>query len=230
MSSKHGLSQEDIGTPSGGLILHGLISCIFITATPLLPNSLEGYTFILNTFTYGHSILSLTLAFGILFPLVRFRMNANQTAKIDQRLLYHSLDSWDWLILKIWPMRWLCAGFLVLVNSLIIMLPFIPAPNPDGTPRKIPTWTLPAATIAVYIAGALAGLVIVFISTQMSFLNSTIDEAGTYPHGHSVRTERVRLNSLDWNWISPKFRRWEIEYPEVRPMFSFFSPENYFRD
>lgn len=218
-SSKHGVSREGTGTPTGGLILHGLGSCIFTVAVPLLPKSLEGFTFILNTFTYGQSALNLTLAFGTLFPILVHRMNANSTATADNRLLYHTLRTYSWQILTWWPTRWMCAGFVILVNSFLVVLPFIPTAYTDGKPRRIPTWNLPVSVLPVYVAGAVAGFSIAFISINMSFLNSRVDE-------HSVRLS---------GFVYPKHRRWEILYPEVKHAFCYHSspctfqiPSNHF--
>ena len=201
MSSKHGILRERTGTPTGGLILHGLVSCLFITATPLLPNSLEGFTFILNTYTYGHSVLNLTLALGILFPVLVHRVRANSTATADNFLRYRSPQKWSWQILKWWQTRWTCAGFLVIVNSFLVILPFIPTDNTDGTPRKIPTWKLPITVLPVYIAGAVAGFLIVFICRDMEFRNSLVV-------GRSLTLQ---------NFVYPVHRRWNIQYPEVKP-------------
>lgn len=207
MSSKHGVSREDTGTPTGGLILHGLVSCIFIVAMPLLPHSLEGFTFILNTFTYGHSVLNLTLAFGILFPILVHRMNANSTATADHSLFYHTLRTYSGQILTWWPTRWMCAGFLILVNSFLVVLPFIPTAYTDGKPRRIPTWKIPVSVFPDYVAVAVAGFSIAFISINMSFHNSRVDE-------HSVRLS---------GFVYPKNRRWEILYPEVTHAFCYHS-------
>lgn len=206
MSSKHGILREHTGTPTGGLILHGLVSCIFITAMPLLPNSLEGFTFILNTYTYGHSVLNLTLALGILFPVLVHRVHAYSTATADNVLLYRSPRDWSWQILKWWPTRWACAGFLILVNLFLVILPFVPTDNTDGIPRKIPTWALPVTVLPVYIAGAVAGFLIVFICRDMRFCNSLVVE----------RSVTLR------NFVFPVDRRWKIEYPEVKPSATLF--------
>jgi hypothetical protein len=59
MSSKYGTTEWDgLGTPTGGLILHGLVTCITIAATPFYPNgNTEGITFITNMYTYAHAFL-----------------------------------------------------------------------------------------------------------------------------------------------------------------------------
>lgn len=208
MSSKYGLLREGTGTPTGGLILHALVSCIFAAAVPLLPNSLEGFIFIINTYTYGHTILNLTLASGVLLPILVHRMNANSTATADNALLYGSKPTWSWQILKLGPARWLCAGFLVLVNSFLAFLPFIPSKNTDGSLRKIPTWKIPVTVLLVYAAGAVAGFFIVFISTTMDFLNTRVVE-GSVTHS---------------DFVYPVNRRWKIEYPKVKHALRYNSP------
>lgn len=201
-SSSYGLLREEIGTPTGGLILHGLVSCVFITAVPFLPGSLEGLNFMTNTYVYGHSVLNIALAVGSLFPLIIFRMNATQTAKIDGELLFpHSQTAWDWQILKWRYYRWLTSVFLLLFNGFLVGLPFASSPNPDGTPRRIPTWRLPVSVLSLYFAGAVAGVLMVAISRRMVFRNS--------PAGSELITIE--------NWVHPKSRQWMIEYPPVSP-------------
>ena len=199
-SSKYGLLREDVGTPTGGLILHGLVSCIFTAAVPLLPESLEGFTFIINIYTYGHSILNLTLAFGVLFPILIHRMNAYSTATADKALRFPTEWPWSWQILRSGPIRRICAGFLILGNIFLVVLPFIPNAYTDGTPRKIPTWKLPVTSFPVYAAGAVASFLIVFISKTMNFHNSHVDAGSVIQN----------------NFVVPARRRWEIQYPEVK--------------
>ncbi|MCJ1462464.1 hypothetical protein MMC07_001066 [Pseudocyphellaria aurata] len=182
-------------------ILATITSFIDQAAVPLLPNSLEGFYFIINTYTYGHSILNLSLAFGILFPILVHRMNAYSTATVDNLLLYKkSKPNWSWQILRCWPFRWACAGFLILVNIFLVILPFIPTAYTNGSPRKIPSWSLPVTVLPFYVAGAVAGLFIVFISTKMEFFNSHVVED----------THRVDIS----NFVYPERRRWDIHYPE----------------
>ena len=64
-----------------------------------------------------------------------------------------------------------------------------------------PTWKLPVTVLPVYIAGAVAGFLIVFICIDMKFRNSLVVEG-------SVTRE---------TFVFPVHRRWEIEYPEVTP-------------
>lgn len=167
---------------------------------PFLPDSLEGLNFINNTYTYGHSVLNVVLAFGALFPIIIFRMNATQTAKADNELLFHSSKStWDWQILGRRPSRWLISGFLIVFNIFLVTLPFRPTDNPDGTPRRIATWKLPVTVLSLYFAGALAGVIIALISSRMVFRNSNT---------HSIPITQE-------NWVHPKTRGWIIEYPQV---------------
>jgi hypothetical protein len=59
MSSEYGANEWDgLGTPTGGLILHALVTCITIAAIPFYPNgNTEGITFITNIYTYAHAVL-----------------------------------------------------------------------------------------------------------------------------------------------------------------------------
>lgn len=57
-SSRYGQTTWDgLGTPTGGIMLHALVTCITIAATPFYPNSTEGQTFVVNIYTYAHSVL-----------------------------------------------------------------------------------------------------------------------------------------------------------------------------
>ncbi|KAI9773308.1 MAG: hypothetical protein M1840_007523 [Geoglossum simile] len=56
-SSHYGRNRDGLGTPTGGLILHTLVSCIVIASTPMFDRSLEGFTFVTTLFQYGHAVL-----------------------------------------------------------------------------------------------------------------------------------------------------------------------------
>jgi hypothetical protein len=56
-SSHYGRNRDGLGTPTGGLILHTLVSCIVIASTPMFDRSLEGFSFVITLFQYGHAVL-----------------------------------------------------------------------------------------------------------------------------------------------------------------------------
>lgn len=162
----------------------------------------------MNLFTYGHSILGIALALGVFF--LPQRMNANQTVDADamadevtDRDLYNR-RGWQYKVLTRRDFRYSIVGFLLLSNLFLVVMPFIPTKHPDGQPRRIPTWILPAAVLPVYAAGALAGLTAVIICSEMTFWNTLVELGEGNPR-------RRRLE-----WVAPESRRWKLLYPEVR--------------
>lgn len=60
MSSSYGINTWDgIGTPTGGLVLHATVTCIYIASIPLSPiaQSMEAKQLVQTLYTYGHSIV-----------------------------------------------------------------------------------------------------------------------------------------------------------------------------
>lgn len=132
------------------------------------------------------------MGFGLFF--LKKRMDENQTKAMD--LPGESYDvPWNYKLLKKRWVRNAAASFFITINGYLIVIPFVPSNNPDGTHRVIPSWKLPASTLAVYAAGAVAGLVIVVIAPRMSFKTSK---------GRSVA-----------DFVPYGARRWIIEYPRV---------------
>ncbi|KAI9800576.1 MAG: hypothetical protein M1833_003234 [Piccolia ochrophora] len=199
-SSNYGIVFESgLGTPTGGLILHGLFTCATITATPFFESTLEGWNFVVNLYTYGHSIISLALVVGICN--LGHRMERNQTSVIDPER-YDTGPEWDWRILSWKPLRFSCLTLLVLGNLFIIVLPFVPSPYTDGSPRRIPTWRLPATIMTVFAGAALIGVVAVTVSSRMEFQNTTANKWN----------ELGRPFDL---YVKPGSRLWKLEYPKL---------------
>ena len=193
-SSDYGRNRDGFGTPIGGLILHGLISCILVAATPFSGSSLDGLTFIYNLYTYGHSVLRIALGIGLFY--LRRRMNENETAAVDIPDEAYDVP-WNYKLLTKKKLRYLLAVFLIATNTFLVILPVVPSTtNPDGSKRLIPFWLLPTTILPVYVVGGLAAIMVLLIAPRMYFQTSL----GT------SRNEFVPYNA----------RRWVIVYPEVR--------------
>ncbi|KAH8590050.1 amino acid permease-domain-containing protein [Bisporella sp. PMI_857] len=154
-SSTYGRLRDSAGTPTGGLVLHGLATCITITATPLYGDgSTEGLSFIMNSFTYGHSMLG------------NFDGDIDENAQLSGT---PPLPRWEYKILKTRGLRWSCAIFFICVNGFLVILPMVPSNLASGKPRRIPNWELPAVVLPFFVVGAIAGLTITIFATHMEF-------------------------------------------------------------
>jgi amino acid transporter len=106
-------AQDDIhfATPGGALILHWAFSFILILA---MPNTTDGYGFIIGIFTYGHLLIGLFVGWGI-FRL-RDRINLRKSLK-ERR------ERWDFEFLRPTSLRtvvvvcFLCLNLLALAVS-----------------------------------------------------------------------------------------------------------------
>jgi amino acid transporter len=114
-----GDDDRQFGTPRGALMLHWFFTFIPILA---MPNTTDGYSFIIGMFTYGHLVVGLFIGWGIW--------------KLRRRLrAFKQLEDWDFKFLT-WswlrnPLVFLWTG----VNILIIVVAAIP--HTAGTiPRK----------------------------------------------------------------------------------------------
>ncbi|KAK6519180.1 hypothetical protein TWF281_003869 [Arthrobotrys megalospora] len=179
-SSSHiGETQDEEGTPTGGLILNCLTSWILILATPIYNNSTEGISFLILLFTYGHSLLGVFL--GILFFLLEGRAKAIDIsqpglvlpdADDDASDGDSATDTWAFAPLKKKYMRIFVGGILFAgMNLLIFILPWTnrPTTGVTGSPRKIPIRYVCYITVACYVLGILAAIYILTFARQMVF-------------------------------------------------------------
>ena len=68
-SSEYGTAEWDgFGTPTGGLILHVIITCIYIASIPLRDNN-ACQQFVLRLYTYGHAIVSCRVPYPMALPV-----------------------------------------------------------------------------------------------------------------------------------------------------------------
>jgi len=196
MSSDYGKNTWDgLGTPTCGLILHGLMSCITIAATPFYPNSTEGITFVTNIYTYHHAVLRIFLALGLFY--LKKRMDQYETGVADARNRAYEVP-WSYNVMKNRWIRYLAVGFFFAANGVIVGIPFDPSKKPDRSQRHIPTWVLPVIALSVYLAGALFAVYILCFVQRLWFRQSggpTEGEHGLFVNYHN--------------------RRWIIEYPDL---------------
>ncbi|KAL3470445.1 amino acid permease-domain-containing protein [Aspergillus californicus] len=187
-SSNYGTAQWDnLGTPTGGLILQALVTCITIAAV-------EPFRTVLTYSTYGHAVACLILGIGVLF--IRKRMTQYGTQNADPYGVGYDPE-WSYSIMKSPLIRYSAVVFWTLVNLCLIIIPFISTKNPDGSPRDTPAWVQPVAVTAVYVAGAGAALYIVGVVPGFRFQQS------------GDRSDPIRF--LDYN-----DRRWIVRYPNYR--------------
>jgi amino acid transporter len=114
-----GDNDKQFGTPRGALILHWIFTMILILA---MPNTTDGYSFIIGTFTYGHLIASLFLGWGIW--------------KLRRRLrAFKQLQDWGFKFLTWSWLRNLLVCLWTGVNMLVIVV--AATPHAAGTiPRR----------------------------------------------------------------------------------------------
>ncbi|XHF98274.1 hypothetical protein AWENTII_001834 [Aspergillus wentii] len=195
MSSGYGISRWDhLGTPTGGLVLHAAITCIYIASIPLFQgDNDEGKQFALTLYTYGHSIISFLLGIGILF--LQKRMNEYETKEANPSDHYFP-GPWSYQVLKNKRTRYGAVAFFTIVNIFLIALPFKTTNNPDGSTRRIPSWAVPVTVLSVFAFAALVALYIICFVRKLDFQQS---------RGRKI-TEFIPYNN----------RKWIIGYPELR--------------
>lgn len=83
-SSEYGTAEWDgFGTPTGGLILHAVITCIYIASIPLRENN-ASQQFVLRLYTYGHSVVSCKEPY--LMAILVFRADTDIHTKLSWEL------------------------------------------------------------------------------------------------------------------------------------------------
>jgi hypothetical protein len=175
-------------------VLHALVTCITIAATPFYPNS-EGQTFVVNLFTYAHSIMTCGLGLGLL--KLKKRMDENQTFVADEADYDGRApgETFEYRLITSNVMRWIMAILLICINGFIVFAPLKNSKNPNGDRRIINSRLLPAVVWSMYALGALAGLYILFFSTQFEFKNSV---------GDSRKLGFLRYDLRRWIFRLPK--------------------------
>ncbi|KAL2822905.1 amino acid permease-domain-containing protein [Aspergillus granulosus] len=163
-SSDYGNNTWDgLGTPTGGLVLQSLVTCITIA-------SIQPFTAILNMYTYGHAVVCFILGIGVLF--IQTRMNQYETKSADPRGGTGFTVPWRYQVLKRPRYRYTAVLFFTLVNVFLIVVPFVPSDNPDGTHRDTPSWVQPVVVTALYAVGAGVALYVIAFVEGLRFRGS----------------------------------------------------------
>ncbi|KAL4883539.1 amino acid permease-domain-containing protein [Aspergillus karnatakaensis] len=150
-SSKYGIAQWDnLGTPAGGLVLQALITCITIA-------SVNPFRTTLTMYPYGHAIVCFILGIGARY--IPKRMDEYETKSADR--LNTGYDTpYRFQVMKHSSIRNLVIVFFTIINTFLIITPFIPSDTPEGEKRDTPSWVQPLIVTGVYIVGALVALYI----------------------------------------------------------------------
>ncbi|OJD36866.1 high affinity methionine permease [Diplodia corticola] len=152
-SSTYGRNRGDmLGTPTGGLLLHALATCITIASVPDYGDGIhEGIMFVINLFTYGHAILQIILGIGLIF--LKKRMEDNETHRHDpanSKGPYEEKWPWDYNILDRTWKRLTTGAIFILVNAFVVVMPLVPTTSLlDGCPRRIKIFYLPITVISI---------------------------------------------------------------------------------
>ncbi len=107
--------DKNFGTPGGALILHWFCTFILILA---MPDTTDGYGFIIGMFTYGHLIIGVFVGIGVLKLRRRMRHTPNGS-------------SWKYKFLQQDWLRYLIVFLFVGVNLLTLVV--AARPHGDGT-------------------------------------------------------------------------------------------------
>lgn len=213
-TSKYGRTvRVRVGTPTGALILHGLVSCITIAATPFYPVPTEGISFMINLYTYSHSVIggkhlylssipttthiSSLVLLGLGIPKIRQRMIENQTSAADMPGRSYS-SQWEFKMMPSVGWRYVLASIIVLINAFLVAGACIPL----GAESRIHTWTIPATVLPMYALGALVGIYILATRSR-----GDAGERGDFYFRGSGGPEREEF----WDYDD---RKWIIQFPE----------------
>ncbi|KAL4812941.1 amino acid permease-domain-containing protein [Aspergillus spinulosporus] len=144
-SSHYGSTQWDnLGTPTGGLILQALVTCI---------TTVQDHPYLVH-------LWSCRAALGIGVFFIRKRMNQYETSSTDPADKAYG-EHWEYQVMKTSHLRYAATIFFITVNLFLVIVPFIPSDNPDGTPRDTPSWVQPVIVTALYALGASVSLYII---------------------------------------------------------------------
>ncbi|KAL4904027.1 hypothetical protein BDW74DRAFT_168521 [Aspergillus multicolor] len=188
-SSDYGSTHWDnLGTPTGGLILQALVTCITIA-------SFKPFQTTLTLYTYGHSVVCCALGLGVFF--IRKRMMQYETKSADPARTGYAVP-WNYQVMKTRRFRYTATIFFIIVNLFLVIVPFIPSDNPDGTPRDTPSWVQPVIVTALYALGAAAALYILIFVEGLTF------------HGSNYNLQKPGDMS---GFVNYNNRRWIVRHP-----------------
>jgi amino acid transporter len=139
--------QKDNKTPKGALALHWFTSVIFIAAAP---THSDGYSFAIGLYTYGHILITVFVAIGLLKLRTRMRSHPN-----------HS--NYQLTFFRSKPFLWAVAIIFAIGNLLIVI--FAGKTHNVG---KIPRWWWPVTTAILFFASFVywAGIYILQLPTK----------------------------------------------------------------
>ncbi|KAL4801856.1 amino acid permease-domain-containing protein [Aspergillus unguis] len=182
-------SRDSLGTPTGGLVLQALVTCITIACV-------QPFQTVLSLYTYGHAVVCFVLGVGVIH--IRKRMNQYQTASADPARAGYAVP-WSYQVMKSRRVRYTTTSFFIIVNVFLIIVPFIPSDNPDGSKRDTPSWVQPVIVTGIYIFGILCALYILSFVRGLTFRGSAF-----YRGTSSTVNDFYNYNE----------RRWIVRYPE----------------
>ncbi|KAL4974576.1 amino acid permease-domain-containing protein [Aspergillus desertorum] len=212
-SSDYGSTQWDnLGTPTGGLVLQALVTCITIA-------SYEPYRTTLTLYTYGHAVACSALGIGVFF--IRKRMNQYETSSTDPADKAYGKD-WQYQVMKTDRIRYMATIFFIIVNLFLVVVPFIPSNNPDGTRRDTPSWVQPLIVTALYALGALVSLyILVFVGQE----NLTFRGSRYNVHDPGDMSGFVDYNERRWIVTYPGYPNWPSDWKSAsRLLRTLFTP------
>ncbi|KAI9893693.1 MAG: hypothetical protein M1814_005909 [Vezdaea aestivalis] len=215
-STEFGILRDERGTPSGGLVIHALVTCAIVLSVPYLPG-LEGYSFIINLYTYGQVIVNAVLAVGIFFDLPLRYMGQYQTARADTQRGAITDAEWNFQFLKWKWSRLVCSSFVIAAAIYILVITPLPSSNTDGTSRKILSQWIPTVVLTVFAIGIVSGLYVVWTASSMTFRNTTVRPA----QGRQGQAGYKAAEIADY--VEPKDRVWVLEIPKVKELYSSLS-------
>jgi amino acid transporter len=139
--------QRDDKTPKGALVLHWITSIIFIAAAP---TSSDGYSFAIGLYTYGHILITILVAIGLLKLKSRMRTLPNHS---NYRLTFFRSR----------PLLWVVTIIFAMGNLLILI--FAGKTHDAG---KIPRWWWPITILILFFASFLywAGIYILQLPSK----------------------------------------------------------------
>ncbi|KAL4782538.1 amino acid permease-domain-containing protein [Aspergillus varians] len=195
---------DDLGTPTGGLILQALATCITIA-------SIQPFHSVLNLYTYGHAVVCFILGIGVLY--IRKRIIQYDTKSADP--MRHGFDlPAEYQVLKKHRYRYIAVAFFTLVHLFLVIVPFIPSRNPDGSHRDMQSWVHPVVVSAFYVFGALVALYVLGFVEGLTFRGSEYNFAQN-SDGRLFREYNER------RWIvqfSDRPRDWKTLFDLFKPL------------
>ncbi|GME28022.1 High affinity methionine permease [Neofusicoccum parvum] len=139
--------------PIGGIILHWVVTVVTIVA---IPNSADGYSFVLGIFPYGHTIIAIFTGLGFCW--------INSSVKATERSRYGAggwIADFSW-----WNQRYnRCAIALVFILLNLIVIVCAPQQQ-QGDPDIVPRYLWPVVFFAVEGGAASYWAILMAMSTN----------------------------------------------------------------